>query len=91
MSEPRQQIGRLAFRIEGDYWNAYYAMSDTMDGAVQLGSIRMAAVSYNPRRKQAFMDIMRDIVADILEEKIGTRPTWGGPQAAPEHERSGSA
>lgn len=85
------QVGRLAMRHEGDNWNAYYAMPGTMDGAIFLGSIRMGAVVDNAERKQAFMLMMRDIVADIIEENTGYRPTWGGPQTAPEHERSGSA
>lgn len=89
-TENEQQIGRLALRAEGDNWNAYYAMQGTMDGAVFLASIRMGAVQ-NPDRKQAFMDLMRDVVADILEERLGVRPSWEGPQGAPEHERSGSA
>jgi hypothetical protein len=84
------QVGRLALRHEGENWNAYYALPDTMEGAIVLGSIRMGAVVDNPARKQAFMDMMRDIVADLIEEKVGVRPTWGGPQSAPQHERSGS-
>lgn len=39
MSE--QQIGRLALRREGKWWAAYYAMPDTMNGALPLGRIRM--------------------------------------------------
>jgi hypothetical protein len=85
------KIGRLALRHEGENWNAYYALPDTMESPIFLGSIRMGAVVNNPARKQAFMDMMRDIVSDIIEEQTGTRPTWGGPQSAPEHERSGAA
>lgn len=88
---PAVKIGRLAMRHEGENWNAYYAMPGTMDGAIFLGSIRMAAVSPNyPERKAAFMDMMRDIVADIIEMETGQRPTWPeGAQPAPEHERAG--
>lgn len=84
------QIGRLAMRQEGDNWNAYYALPDTMHEPIFLGSIRMGAVTVNTERKQAFMMMMRDIVSDLIEEKTGIRPTWGGPQTAPEHERSGA-
>jgi len=92
MPDRNTKIGRLAMRAEGDNWNAYYAMPDTMDGAIFLGSIRLAAVSsLHPERKQAFMDMMRDLVADLIEETSGVRPTWGGPETAPEHERSGTA
>lgn len=82
------QIGRLALRQEGDWWMAYYAMADTMEGAIPLGSIRLTAVA-DPDRKQAFMDLMRSIVSDIIEETTGARPTWSAPERAPEHERSG--
>jgi hypothetical protein len=86
----KQQIGRLSLRVEGNNWNAYYAMPDTMEGALWLGSIAMAFVRDHPVRKQAFMDIMRDAVGDIIEQETGVRPTWGGEQGAPEHERAGT-
>jgi len=83
------QIGRLALRAEGPWWVAYYAMPNTMVDAIELGRIKMTAVMPRPARKQQFMDTMRDVVADIIEERVGTRPTWGGAQEAPEHERAG--
>ncbi len=89
MSEKLKQIGRLALRHEGNWWNAYYAKMDTMDGAVLLGTISMAVVQ-NPKRKDAFMALMREAVADILEEVVGVRPSWpDGPCSAPEHEKAG--
>ena len=91
MTDPEQQIGRLAMRKEGDYWNAYYTLPNSMDGALLLGSISMGAVTNNPDRRQAFLVMMRDIVSDFIEEKTGTRPDWGDPESAAEHERAGSA
>lgn len=85
-----QQIGRLAFRHEGNMWNAYYAEAETMADAKLLGSIAINLVQ-RPERKEAFMSLMRDVFADFIEETIGVRPDWGGPQTAPEHERSGHA
>lgn len=85
------KIGRLALRVEGKSWVAYYAMPNTMKGALFLGSIRMSIVDSSLQRKQDFMNMMRDIVGDIIERECGTRPTWGGEEAAPEHERAGSA
>lgn len=89
----RQQIGRLAMRQEGGNWNAYYAMPSTakQEPPIFLGSIRMGAVIRNPERKAAFMDMMRDVVSDIIEEQTGVRPEWGDPKGAPEHERAGNA
>lgn len=91
MNTPMVQVGRLAMRHEGDNWVAYYALPDTMNEPVFLGSIRMGAITSNPARKDLFMMMMRDIVSDLIEEKTGIRPKWGGPQTAPEHERSGAA
>lgn len=84
------QIGRLAMRQEGENWNAYYALPTSMDDPIFLGSIRMAAVIGNEERKAAFIDMMRDVVSDIIEDATGVRPMWGGPTGAPEHERAGS-
>jgi len=84
-----QQIGRLAMRHEGANWNAYYALPNSMEKPIFLGSISIGAIADNVERKQAFMQMMRDIVSDIIEAKTGVRPTWGGPTAAPEHERAG--
>ena len=89
MSAPVVQVGRLAMRVEGDNWCAYYALPDSIVDSIFLGSIRMGAVANNSDRQHAFMLMMRDIVSDIIEESTGHRPTWGGPQTAPEHERSG--
>lgn len=91
-----RKIGRLALRREGKYWCAYYAMPDTMNGALPLGRIRMTLVEGEGRRhsvnKQQFMDLMREAVSDIIEAATGVRPTWPtGPQGAPEHERAGNA
>lgn len=83
------QTGRLALRVEGDNWNAYYAMPETMESAIYLGSIKMKFVADNEARKTAFMDLMRECVADIIEETTKVRPTWGGPRSAPDHEKAG--
>ncbi len=86
-----REIGRLAMRQEGANWVAYYAMPSMMEGALFLGSIRMKFVADRRDRMTAFMDFMREAVGDIIEEETGVRPVWGGPQTAPESERSGSA
>jgi hypothetical protein len=86
-----EQIGRLAMRREGAFWNAYYAMPDTMEGAILLGTIAMEFVEGHQDRKDIFMSLMKEAVTDIIEDKTGTRPEWPEPpHRAPEHERSGS-
>ncbi len=86
-----KQMGRLALRVEGAYWRAYFALPDTMEGAIEVGGIAMAAITNNPTRKQAFMDMMREFVGEILAERLGQTPQWNDPVNAPEHERAGRA
>jgi hypothetical protein len=83
-----QEIGRLALRQEGADWVAYYALKETMEGAVELGRMKMNAVR-NRVVRRLFMDTMREAVTDILHEKTGVRPNWNGETPAPEHERAG--
>jgi hypothetical protein len=88
--EPSVKIGRLAMRHEGTFWNAYYALPDTMDDALPLGSIAVRFIAGNEERKTAFMSLMREAVSDLIEEQTGQRPTWPeGVQPAPHHERAG--
>lgn len=82
-------MGRLAFREEGKFWNAYYAQPNTMENAIFIGSIQLRFV-HDKKRKKLFMRLMRDAVSDIIEEVSGVRPTWPEPEGhdAPEHERT---
>lgn len=82
--------GRLALRVEGDNWCAYYTEMETMDGALLLGSIRLSIVVDNPKLKQAFIGIMTDAIGDILRDVCGETPTWSA-RPAPEHEKAGRA
>jgi hypothetical protein len=83
------QIGRLALREEGAFWNAYWAPTETMKDSILLGSILMSVVGKNAALKQQFMDTMRDALGEAIYQEFGIRPAWGGPEKAPEHERSG--
>lgn len=82
---------RLAMRVEGDWWVAYMARADTMDGAKRLGSILMGIVEDNPSRKLAFMDLMQAAMSDAIKTVFGQTPDWNEPQPAPEAERAGRA
>jgi hypothetical protein len=87
----RVEIGRLAFRVEGELWNAYWApRQDSMEGAVSLGSIRMN-LARDQLVKDAFMATMKLAFSVVARDVIGTDPTWRAPEPAPERERSGSA
>ncbi|RWR32492.1 hypothetical protein D2T31_00475 [Sinirhodobacter populi] len=85
----KQQVGRIALRVEGNFWNAYYALPDTMNDAVLIGSIGMAFIVNNPDRKQAFMAMMRECVGDALSARGLSVSHWKDPVSAPEHEKAG--
>ena len=79
-----QQLGRIAYRHEGDWWVAYYALPNTMEGALELARIKMAFVATDRQRKDAFMKLIQDGIATIVPEFSVVEQ-----RAAPESERSG--
>lgn len=80
---------RLAFREEGEFWNAYIASTDTMAGSFLIGSIRMAAVRRGSKAKLAFMDAMKASMAAAIKEMGVDVTGWSDPVDAPSHERTG--
>jgi hypothetical protein len=81
---------RLALRREGDFWNAYVALENTMDGAVLIGSLAMGLASV-PKFKKAFMRLMQDGMSHHIKDIAGRVGAWNDPVAAPEHEKAGRA
>ena len=82
---------RLSFRIEGRLWNAYAAERRTMEGALLLGSIAIAAVAERKDLKDTFMDLMKKVFEGFSRD-VGTPVTsWDEPTPAPETERGGHA
>ncbi len=91
MSGPTVSVGRVALRVEGDFWNAYWAPSETsMADAVFIASVRMSLARV-PAVKDSFMELARLGLSAAIEASLGTAPTWGEPKSAPESERSGTA
>ena len=88
MNKPKE-IGRLALRVETNMWNAYFAALDTMDGALPIGSIAIAAVAHNPERRAAFQRMMTEFVAEMISAISGERPDMVVCEAPP-NERIGS-
>jgi hypothetical protein len=83
-------IGRLALREEGDFWNAYWAPHiDSMEGSVLIGCIRLNVVK--GKIHEDFIELMKNSFEVITEETIGQTPTWSKPRTAPENERGGNA
>jgi len=83
-------IGRLALREEGDFWNAYWCPNtNNMDKSVLLGSIRLNVIKGSLR--EDFIELMKSSFEILAKDVIGQTPTWSKPKPAPEDERSGNA
>ena len=82
------EIGRLALRAIGNEWIAYYALPDTMKGAIELARVNLASIERELRR-QAFMALMQEVVGDIIEGEVGVRPIWPHPPRSIRRSSSG--
>ena len=82
---------RLAFREEGELWNVYLALPNTLVGAKHVGSIAMGSVKKYPDIKNDFMALMKRVLANAVEEMTGNPPDDWEERRAPKGERSGNA
>ena len=88
----KASVGRLALRVEGEWWNGYWApRHDSMEGAVQIASVRMTAAANDEKVKAAFIHFMQAAFASVVMDSTGLKAEWEKPVPAPEHERAGSA
>ena len=87
MGERKKLPMRLAMRLEGSAWNAYVAKLDTMEGAIWVGSIAARFIE-DKRRKEVFLELMKDALSEVFEEMTRTPVTWNKPVDAPEHEKT---
>lgn len=83
-----QDIGRIAFREKGKWWVAYLAPRHTMDGATEIGRIRMNLIQQDPMLKERFIGFIREAFNVACREALGVTPEYPKPpMPAPEHER----
>lgn len=88
--DKQTKVGRLAFRREGAYWNAYWAPNeDNLDGACLMGNIMMVLVEGYPEIRNLFMDVMRRAFEETVGKAHRGEITWAAPKQAPESERAG--
>lgn len=82
---------RIAFREEGEFVNAYYALPGTMDGALLIASVKVGALRQTPGAFEDYQALVRKIVAQLCREAgVPITDEWTtGP--APTHERTGRA
>ena len=83
---------RIALRVEGEWWKAYVAEPDHMDGALLLAQIHMSLVTEEKgkKRKDMFIAIMKDYLDEFLMAQFGEKSDHWEIDAAPEHERKES-
>ena len=82
---------RIAMRVEGEMWNAYFAPYDSMDDALLFGSIRIAAVHQDEELKELFMDLMKKVLESSLARVSDAKVVRYDLEKAPEHEKAGSS
>ena len=88
MTKTRKMPIRLALRHEGQWWNAYMALPDTMEGAKLIGSILIGAAR-DEKIKRAFMDVMTATMAVAIKDVTGKYPDEWHESDAPPHEKAG--
>lgn len=88
MGGDQTEVGRIAFRVEGDWWRGYWSPSrDNMNEAILLGEVRLSLAGV-PQVKKAFIDLMTAAFAAAVKDVTGLTPTFGGPVKAPEAEKA---
>jgi hypothetical protein len=81
-------IGVVQFRIEGEFYNAYYALPNKEP--VFLGGIATMFVGDDPGgpyRRIRFMSLMQDSVSHVLMTRFGIEVAHGAPVAVGETKR----
>jgi len=73
-----REVGRLAFRKEGNMYRAYYTLPGTMEGALYLGELHLSVADNDDARK-AFIKLMREVISKVLKEIVGDGVTSGEP------------
>lgn len=85
MTRNKEDVGRLAFRVEGDFWKVYYTQTNSMDDALFLGSVAMRFVEIEEAREQ-FMEFMKTQLVHAFDELFDATHEWT-ELPVPAHER----
>ena len=87
MNDQTKTPFRLALRKEGDYWNAYIAPKETMEGAHLLGSALIGPLQVNPELKEAFQMLMMRVMAQTIKDAFNMEvESWDEVKPAPADE-----
>lgn len=82
---------RLAIRNEGEFVNAYIALTTSMADAMLIGSVLRGALDATPGAFDRWKQLMSDILASGITKALGAPPLDMIEETPPEHERSGRA
>lgn len=82
---------RLAFRVEGEFVNCYFADNDSLDDALLLGSMRRNVLDKDRAIWEAWKTLMQTVISEACLRSIGVAPESFGEIRAPEHEKAGRA
>jgi hypothetical protein len=80
---------RLALRHEGNFYNAYLAMADTMKNAKLIGSIAFGAVQKDRSIRDDFQALMQRVMEIGIVDVTGKMPDDWIIEPAPESEKAG--
>jgi hypothetical protein len=81
MSGNLNPVGRLALRVEGEWWVAYYALPNTMAGAIEMARIGMPIVQ-DADRRAAFKELMKSFVDEVIGPPSDAPRVWEEQPAA---------
>lgn len=83
-------IGKLAFRVEGQFWNAYFVLGDEPDGSWHfIGSVIFDYINGYPERKESFIETMQKVINHIILKTVPGvigEPQFDDPKPAPKNE-----
>ncbi len=85
---PMKDLGRLAMRVEGDWWVAYWAAPNSMKRSTEIARLRMSLAA-DPVLKEAFLGFCQSAMSVTIKAATGKTPGWNDPVGAPEQEKSG--
>jgi hypothetical protein len=80
---------RLAMRVEGPWWVAYFAKTETMDGAIEIARFQMTVARVDSVR-DAVLDLVQAMARALVKDIAGLGEIADFEiSKAPEHERAG--
>jgi len=86
-----QRPYRVAIRAEGEWVNAYWARTGTMEGAARIASISRELAECNPRMFESFRLLMEAASIELVRLRLDAQVSAVEVEPAPEHERAGRA